>query len=196
MTGTGRHARGLCAAGVVVGVMLQALAVLDARAPGSQRSRDPSGRAELVVYAEQEMRDVQIELRVIEANDSRKLRNHASERDELRIGDRVQVCFRVSQPGYVTLFSQDGDQRPSQIYPNQYEGGDGRVDDTEHCLGRMGSGWGIEVEGPPGDSLLFMHYARTRANQISESDFPVIRRAKSRSLGSYASSTVGFRIVP
>ena len=193
---TGRNAKGLCGAGVVVGVMLQALAVLDARAPGSQRPPEPQVKAELVLFAEQEMRDVQIDLRVIEANDNRPIRNHPSDLDELRVGDLVQVCFRVSQPGYVTLFSQDGDQPPSQIYPNQFEGGDGQVDDTEQCLGRMGSGWGIRVEGPPGDSLLFMHYAREKANQISESDFPVIRRVRARSFGAYASSTVGFRIVP
>ena len=193
---TGRNARGLCAAGLVVGVTLQALAVLDARTPGTQRPRDPSASAELVLFAEQEMRDVQIDLRVIEATENRQLRKHPSDLDELRIGDLVQVCFRVSQPGYVTLFSQDGDQPPSQIYPNQYEGGDGRVEASEHCLGRSGSGWGIRVEGPPGESLLFMHYARDQANQISESDFPVIRRVRSRSFGAYASSTVGFRIVP
>ena len=194
---TGRNAKVLCAAGVVVGVMLQPM-VLDARAAETQRSRNPPARAELVVYAEQEMRDVQIDLRVIERDTNRRLSNHPRNLDELRIGDLVEVCFQVSQPGYVTLFSQDGDERPSQIYPNQYEGGDGRVDASEQCLGRRGSGWAFQVAGPPGESLLFMHYARERANQISESDFPVIRRETSttRSARTYASSTVGFLIVP
>lgn len=183
------------AAACLGSVLTLSATVFVARAQPQERSAD-RGLVPVDVAAEQNMRDVEIELRVIEANSARVLRNHASELDELRIGDRVQICFRVSRAGYVSIWSQDEGHSPVQIYPNQFTSADGRVDDTEQCLGQSGSGYSFQVQGPAGESLLFMHYSQDESSQISESDYPVIRRVRSRSVGSsYASSTVGFRIV-
>ena len=178
----------LAVAVVVVGSMMQAVAVLDARA------QEPPDRG-VGVVAEQAMEDVSIELRVVESDSGRTLRNHPSNVDELAIGDRVQICFRVSQAGYVSLWSQDERVEPVQIYPNQFTSQDGRVDDTEQCLGRAGSGYSFQVEGPAGESLVFMHYSPEESNQIAQEHFPIIRRVRSPGFGSYASITVGFRIV-
>lgn len=187
----------LCAAARLGGVLtvLTLLATVLVASSQPQETSPDRGVVPVDVVAEQDMRDVEIELRVIEANSARALRNHPSELDELRIGDLVQICFRVSRAGYVSLWSQDEGHPPVQIYPNQFTS-DGRVDDAEQCLGQLGSGYSFQVRGPVGESLVFMHYSPDESSQISESDYPVIRRVRSRSVGgSYASSTVGFRIV-
>lgn len=179
--------RGLWIAGMVL-VLTQMTVALDARAQGRQRVRGVS------VVADQPMSGVDIELRV-ESRGGRTLRNGEPESGELQIGDRVQICFRVSQPGYISLWSQDGASQPVQIYPNEYAPGAGQVDDAERCLGGQGAGFAFEVEGPPGDSLVFLHYSPDESEQISQSDYPVIRRVRSTGPAPYASSTVEFRIV-
>ena len=183
--------KALCWAGFVVGVVTQLVAVLDARAREQTKSADRG----VGVVAEQDMRDVEIELRVVESNSGRALPNHPSQVDELRIGDLVQICFRVSRAGYVSLWSQDAGTQPVQIYPNQFTSASGRVDDTEQCLGQSGSGYSFQVQGPEGETLVFMHYSPDESNQIGQDDYPVITRVRSTGFGSYASSTVGFRIV-
>ena len=175
--------------GVFLGLMLQA-AVPHAAA----QAQEPPVRG-VVVTAEQPMSGVDIELRV-ESRAGRMLRNGQARSGELRIGDRVQICFRVSQAGYVSLWSQDGTAQPVQIYPNEYAPGAGRVDEDEQCLGIQGGGYAFEVEGPAGDSLVFLHYSPEESEQISQGDFPVIRRVRSAGPAPYASSTVAFRIVP
>ena len=185
----GTIGRGLCAAVAAAGALMQT-AASDARAQAPDRGVVP-----VAVAAEQDMREVEIELRVVETNSGRALRNHPSEVDELRIGDLVQICFRVSQAGYVSLWSQDEGQRPVQIYPNQFSSGDGQVNVAEQCLGRSDSGYSFQVQGPVGESLVFMHYCPDESCRIGQEDYPEIRRIRARSVGSYASSTVGFRIV-
>ena len=177
------------AVAVVVGSTMQALAVLDARA-----QERPPGRG-VGVVAEQAMQDVDIELRVVESKGGRTLPNHPSNLDELRVGDLVQICFRVSGAGYVSLWSQDEGAPPQQIYPNEFTSADGQVDETEQCLGREGSGYSVQVQGPVGESLVYMHYTPDESNQLTQEDYPVIRRVRLTGFGSYAASTVGFRIV-
>ena len=181
--------RGRRAAAVVLGLWACLAAAPDASAQADERARGVG------VVAEQEMSGLDIELRV-ETRGGRTLRSGGLGRGEvLRIGERVQVCFRVSRPGYVSLWSQDGGARPQQIYPNQYAPGTGRVDDAERCVGAEGDGYAFRVEGPAGDSLLFLHYSRDETAQIRQDDYPVIRRVRSRSPASYASSSIVLRIV-
>ena len=175
-----------CVGGVCLGLVLQ-LAAFDARA-----QEPPLGGVKVI--AEQPMSGVDIELRV-ESRSGRMLSSGQSASGELRIGDQVQICFRVSRAGYVTLWSQDGTAQPVQIYPNEYAPGAGRVDDTEQCVGAEGAEYAFAVEGPAGDSLVFLHYSPEESEQISEGDFPVIRRVRSAGPEPYASSTVEFRIV-
>ena len=181
-------AKRICVASVV-SVLIQLVVVLEA--PAAQRSPDRG----VGVVAEQAMRDVEIALDVVESGSGRTLRNHPTEVDELRVGDPVQICFRVSQPGYVSLWSQDKGAPPVQIYPNRFTAGSGLVDEMEHCLGRAGAGYSFEVQGPVGESLVFMHYSPDESNQISQEDYPVITRVRGNGFGPYASSTVSFRIV-
>ena len=183
--------KGWCIAGLVVGLATQGVSVLDSRAEGGQ----PPPRRGISVVAEQDMSDVQIELRVVERDSDRALINHPSELDELRIGDLVQLCFRVSRAGYVSIWSKKGPELPVQLYPNQFTPGNGQVDTTERCLGERGSGYSFLVDGPVGEELVFMHYSQDEASQISQSDYPQIGRVRSVAPGSYASSTVGFRVV-
>lgn len=188
MMGSG-SGMGRCAAAVVLGLSTSLIGAPDARAQADRRDHGVG------VVAEQEMSGLEIDLRV-ETLGGRTLRSGGLGSSEvLRIGDRVQICFRVSQPGYISLWSQDGDARPEQIYPNQLTSETGRVDDDERCLGARGDGYNFQVEGPAGDSLVFLHYSRNETGQIRQEDFPVIRRARSSSPASYASSSVVFRIV-
>ncbi len=185
----GRKKRGgsCCAAVVALGVSMHMVAAPDSQA--GQRSRGVG------VIAEQQMNGVDVELRV-ETLSGRTLHGGGlRSSDILRIGDRVQICFQVSQPGYISLWSQDGDAQAQQIFPNQYSPGGGRVDATEQCLGNQGDGFAFEVEGPVGDSLVFLHYSGDEAEQIGQEDYPVIRHIQSRAPASYASSTISFRIV-
>ena len=179
--------KGWCVGGVCLGLVLQ-VAAFDARAQEAPLRRG------VTVIAEQPMSGVDIELRV-ESRSGRMLRSAQSGSGELEIGDRLQICFRVSQAGYVSLWSQDGEAQPVQIYPNEYAPGAGRVDDTEQCLGAQGAGYAFAVEGPAGDSLVFLHYSPKESEQISQEDFPVIRRVRSAGPAAYASSTVEFSIV-
>ena len=185
-----RSVKSWCAAAVALGLSMSAVGAPAAHAQANERDRGVG------VVAEQEMSGVDIDLRV-ETLSGRTLRSGGlrSGAEVLRIGDRVQICFRVSQPGYISLWSQDGDEQAEQIYPNRYAPGAGRVDGTERCLGAQGDGYAFQVEGPAGDSLVFLHYARNETQQISQEDFPVIRMARSRSTAPYASSSVVFRIV-
>ena len=75
---------------------------------------------------------------------------------EFRIGDLVQACFRVSQPGYVSLWSRDVAEPLELIYPNRYEPGDGWVDAGERCAGGPEQDYGLRIDGPSGDSLVFL----------------------------------------
>ena len=183
-SGTGRWA-----VAVVLGLSMSLVGAPGARA---QADRPDPG---VGVVAEQEMSGLDIDLRV-ETLGGRTLRSGGLASSEvLRIGDRVQICFRVSRPGYVSLWSQDGGAPPQQIYPNQYAPGAGRVEGDERCLGARGDGYNFRVEGPAGDSLVFLHYSPDETGQIRQEDFPVIRRARSRSPASYAATSVLFRIV-
>ena len=181
------RAGGSCMAGMVLVAAAQGAAI------GARAQEGPPLRG-VGVVAEQPMSGVDIELRV-ESRSGRMLRNGEAGSGELQIGDRVQICFQVSQPGYISLWSQDGTAQPVQIYPNEYAPGAGRVDDAERCLGGQGAGFAFEVEGPAGESLVFLHYSPDQSQQISQGDYPVIRRVRSTGPAPYASSTVTFRIV-
>ena len=185
-----RSGKGRCAAAVVLGLATSLIGTPDARAQADRREHG------VRVVAEQAMSGLDIDLRV-ETLGGRTLHSGGLGSSEvvLRIGERVQICFRVSRPGYISLWSQDGGARPEQIYPNQFTSETGRVDDDERCLGARGDGYNFQVEGPAGDSLVFLHYSRDETEQIRQEDFPVIRRARSSSPASYASSSVVFRIV-
>ena len=185
----GTSGRGRCAAAVVVGLSTSLVGAPDAREQADRRDHG------VRVVAEQAMSGLEIDLRV-ETLGGRTLRGGGLASSEvLRIGERVQICFRVSRPGYVSLWSQDGGARPQQIYPNRLTSESGLVDDNERCAGARGDGYNFQVEGPPGDSLVFLHYSPNETEQIRQEDFPVIRRVRSSSPAPYASSSVAFRIV-
>ena len=182
----------LVAGAVVAGLMQSAAA--DAQA----------GTADLrgvTVVAEQPMSGVDIELRV-ESRGGRTLCGNGrcgdeSGPDELRIGDRVQICFRVGRAGYITSLEPGrGLRSRCRSSPTDYTPGAGRVDDAEQLPGRArGPDIAFAVEGPPGDSLVFLHYSPDESDQIGQEDYPVIRRVRSAGPAPYASSTVTFRIV-
>ena len=157
------NSNGWCAAGMVLSLLMQGTAALDASSEAGQPDAPPER-----ILANKPMSGVDIELR-IESRDGVRARGLCRSVDtrcggglgdlpELRIGDLVQACFRVSQPGYVSLWSRDGDEPLQLIYPNQYEPGDGWVDAGERCVGAPEQDYGLRVDGPPGASLVYLYY--------------------------------------
>ena len=187
-----KNSRGWCVAGLAFGLATQGSPALDPEA----EARQPQPLRGISVVAEQDMSDVTTELRVVERDSGRALVNHPSELDELRIGAFVQICFQVSQPGYVSIWSRDGTRLPVRLYPNEFTPGAGQVDTAEQCLGEPGSGYGFKVDGPVGkEELVYMHYTQDETYQLTQSDYPQIGRVRSAAPGNYSSSTVAFRVV-
>lgn len=141
------------------------------------------------------MRDGNIDLRV-ESLSGRMLRGGQSRAADLRIGDRVRICFRVSRPGYVSLWSRQGPAQLEQLFPNEHTPpGADWVDDTEQCLGEEGAEYGFEVQPPAGESDVVLYYTADESYRLAEDDYPVIRSGRSTGPQPWATSTVTFRIV-
>ncbi len=193
---------GWCAAGVVLSLLMQGTAALDARSEAGQRA----GLRETVL-ANKSMSGVDIEVR-IESRDGARARGLCRSVNmrcgmsldilpEFRIGDLVQVCFRVSQPGYVSLWSRDGAEPLELIYPNRFEPGDGWVNAGQRCAGAPEQTYNLRVDGPPGDSLVFLYYTPDESLRIGEGDYPPRMADSVQSVAPrpYASTTIRFRTV-
>ena len=191
-----------CAAGMVLWLSMQGMEALGARSEAGQAT----GLRERVL-ANKSMSGVDVELRV-ESRDGTRVRGLCRSVDlrcggspadlpEFRIGDIVQVCFRISRAGYVSLWSRNADEPLELIYPNPYEPGDGRVDAGERCVGALEQNYGLRVDGPPGDSLVFLYYTPDAPLRIAEGGFPpqIVDSVQSVAPRPYASTAIRFRTV-
>ena len=121
----------------------------------------------------------------------------------LRIGEPVEICFRSTQSGYVTLWSRTAGDPPVRIYPNAYShaGADApaeRVPPGERICVGSDERFRLRVVGPPGVvSSLYLHWTPREAEQLPADAFPVIGRGASvpEARARHASTTLEFRVI-
>lgn len=121
--------------------------------------------------------------------------------DNVRIGDRVVICFNAEADGYVTLWSRDAEMtQPVRIYPNEFaastagERGAPVTAGEEVCIGD-GGGFRLEVGPPVGQAEVYMHFTRDPSHQFDEDAFPQIRATRGGSDNAgYASSRVLYQV--
>ena len=179
-----------------VALALAAAAVSGAHAQ-QKRSRN------VLVKPDHPFGDVQLDLQleIVPGGAGRRQRNDVGNGDAVRIGERVVICFTVSQGGYVTLWSRDAEgNTPARIYPNEYaaETADDRgavvLGDAETCIGDD-DGFRLEVALPLGEAALYLHYTREAGEQFDEDAYPQVRGTRDPDDRPYASRYLTYRVV-
>ncbi len=180
------------------------LVLLASGAAGAQPGGNP---AELP--AQQARTGVELDIELHALNTGRTVSRQttrslsAAELPALRIGDPVEICFRSTRSGYVTLWSRTAGDPPVRIYPNPYShaGADAPgeyVPPGERLCVGSDDRFRLRVVGPPGVvSSLYLHWTPQEAEQLVVDDFPVIGRATGvpERQARYASTTLEFRVV-
>ena len=145
----------------------------------------------LKVRSSKVLNDVELELRIKSVDGSVKAVAGA-DRQDMRVGMRLLVCFRASRDGYVTLRSRPEGPMGllERIYPNAYmegaesmsvvkrsvkaiEGG------QELCIGREEDTCHLEVAGSVGESGIRPRYTREMDDQFDETAYHASLRAES-----------------
>jgi hypothetical protein len=120
---------------------------------------------------------------------------------ELRVGDRVEVCFASTTEGYVTVWSIDANASRAVIYPNRFSAGGDKVRAVKveatkrNCIGTSPE-FRLQVGAPAGEARIYLHWTRTEAEALGMDDYPVIGGgAGSRApVAGYASQTLSYRV--
>ena len=101
----------------------------------------------------------------------------------LPAGTAVDLCFKSSEDGFVSLWSHDADNNaPVRILPNEYleaeddEPGIAVAAGVPTCFSELAENQGISLQvGPPyGHAEIYLHFAESREGQIAPGDFPTI----------------------
>jgi hypothetical protein len=111
-------------------------------------------------------------------------------------GEYMEICFKASSNGFVTVWDTDADGYVSLLYPNVFSpaGKNGlaeKVTGGENvCLGT--SKFKLKARPPYGASHVYVHWTPTLEGQLKPSDFPFVReqKANKRTLGLLASGSL------
>lgn len=118
-----------------------------------------------------------------------------SEPVELKVGDRVRICFKASRAGYVTLWQNREDSSQRVERKKLYPAGSGSMaaaKDQELCPLSDGSGWGFQVIGESREAEVIAFWTPDEASQWSEEAYPKVRTRSIPEAG-YASRTLRYR---
>ncbi len=186
-------------------VLVAAALALTAGTANAQTTRSQP----VVVPERQAMSGVEIALDVTALEAGRTLakatsRSAQPEVPNLRVGDFVEVCFRATASGQVTLWSRSAKEGvPVVIYPNAYShaGKNARSEEIkaneQYCVGND-ERFRLRVTGDPGtESSVYLHWTPDQSDQLGQEDFPVIRNIRSSEdeEASHASATIVYRLV-
>lgn len=185
-------------------LVLALLALVASGAVGAQPGGNPAERP-----AQQAHTGVELDIELHALNTGRTVSRQTTrslsgaELPALRIGDPVEICFRSTRSGYVTLWSRTAGDPPVRIYPNPYSHA-GADAPSEHvppgerlCVG-SDDRFRLRVVGPAGAvSSLYLHWTSQEAEQLVADDFPVIGRGAGvpEQQARYASTTLEFRVI-
>lgn len=95
--------------------------------------------------------------------------------DEVRLGSQLRLCFAVTRPGYVSVWSRDASAKPVRIYPNRYmPGAEARrampVDAGERCIGDQDT-FIVRLGGDPGWNATYVHWTESEMAQPAPEDY-------------------------
>jgi len=181
-------------------VMLMAPGITEAQAPPGARMDLPMQQARTGIELDLELHALETE-RPVSRQTTRSL--SAATLPALRVGETVEVCFRSTEPGYVTLWSRTAGSPPVRIYPNAFShsGVDALAEAVPAaeriCVG-SDDRFRLRVVSPSGvTSSLYLHWTPEQAEQLPADAFPVIGRGSGVPEGRarYASTTLEFRVI-
>ncbi len=94
--------------------------------------------------------------------------NVADGRDVVRIGDKIAFCFKISQPGYVSLWDLGTSGKVSKIYPFREQGNIRRVNANQReCVGNTR----FKVTGPTGTENVVLYWTADKTGQIEAAQY-------------------------
>ncbi len=92
----------------------------------------------------------------------------ADGRDVVRMGDKVAFCFKVSQPGYVSLWDLGTSGKVSKIYPFREQNNIRRVNaNQKECVGNTR----FTVTGPQGVENVVLYWTANERGQIEAAQY-------------------------
>ena len=178
-----------------------------ASASGAQSEPTRSNRSRAVlVKPDNQFGEIELDMRLETvggrgAGGGRGERTAVRSGDEVRVGERVVICFTSNEDGHVTVWSRDAEGNvPVRIYPNEYaaETSDAVAapvaSGEETCLGE-GGGFRLEVGPPAGEAEVYLHYTRDVSEQFDETAFPQIRATREPDARPYVSKHLRYRVV-
>lgn len=162
----------------------------------------------VAVPAQQAQRGVELEIQLNELASQRTLnisstRTRSTLVPELRTGTEVEVCFRTTTNGYVSLWSDTADGTPARIYPNSFShaGANARGEyiaaHQPVCVGNDAR-FRLVVGGRPNTvSQVYLHWTTQEHLQLGDDAFPVIGRGTTQAEqdADHASTTISYKIV-
>ena len=198
-----RFSRGIPALFVLMG-----LGALMSGAAGSAAAQvSPEMRIDLPAQQVRTGIELDLELRTRESQETVSQQTtrslSAATLPELRVGETVEVCFRSTEMGYVTLWSRTSGNPPVRIYPNAYShaGAEALAEAVsaaeQVCVGGDNR-FLLRVMAPGGvTSSLYLHWTPQRAQQLPADAFPSIGRGPrtSERQARYASTTLEYRVI-
>jgi hypothetical protein len=118
---------------------------------------------------------------------------------KLSIGTDVEICFKVTAEGYVTLWSIDSKGGFTLIYPNKLSHPTktraAQVKaNTNTCVGDSEK-YRLTVSSPNGTSKVYLHWTRTEDEALGPEDYPVIGKDIRQGAPPYAAATLQYDIV-
>lgn len=139
---------------------------------------------------------VEVDMRIVGAKDGDP---------QLRVGDRVVVCFTVSLEGWVSLWSDDAEGKEEKIYPNSHSRTESRTGvavaaGEENCVGEQGDTFRLRVMRPLGASAIRAVWTRNAEDQGKLEDTVAVGGSKSlgpgNSLGrTHATNVLDYTVV-
>lgn len=162
----------------------------------------------VAVPAQQAHRGVELQLELNELTTQRTLnigstRTRSTLIPELRTGTEVEVCFRTTTDGYVSLWSETAEGTPARIYPNQFSHAGSSARGEYIAANQLVCVGGDErfrlVVGGTLDTVsrVYLHWTAQENLQLNDDAFPVIGRGTTQAEqdAGHASTTISYKIV-
>ena len=118
---------------------------------------------------------------------------------KLSLETDVEICFKVTSEGYVTLWSIDSKGDFALIYPNKLSHPTKTraalvKANTRTCVGDSEK-YRLQIAEPRGISKVYLHWTRTEDDALGPEDYPVIGKDVRAGAPPYAAATLQYEIV-
>ncbi|MCK1389029.1 DUF4384 domain-containing protein [Bradyrhizobium sp. 21] len=117
---------------------------------------------------------------------------------KLALETNVEICFKVTSEGYVTLWSIDSKGGFTLIYPNRLSHPTKAraalvKANTRTCVGDSEK-YQLQIAEPKGTSKVYLHWTRTEDDALGPEDYPVIGKDIRAGAPPYAAATLQYEI--